>query len=372
MTDIPLLDLQAQYQGLKSEIASAIDEVLTSGQFILGEHVSLFEDKFAHYCDTKFGIGVASGTDALHLALRALDIGPGDEVITVGNTFVATAFAISYTGAQAVLVDIDPVYYTIDVELIEQAITERTKAIIPVHLYGQPADMDPILEIARTHGLAVVEDAAQAHGSSYRGKTAGSMGDMGCFSFYPGKNLGAYGDGGAIVTNNPQLDEKLRLLRNYGQAKKNVHSMLGFNSRLDTIQAAILLVKLSRLDEWNEGRRRVAAEYDSLLSGTSVVLPEVRAEASHVYHVYEVQHEQRDGLMSWLQERGVHCGIHYPTPLNQMVPFESCRTLPEGLPVASQVARRNLSLPIYPELQSSQIQSIVDAIRTFESQAVTV
>jgi dTDP-4-amino-4,6-dideoxygalactose transaminase len=369
---IPYLDLHAQYQHLKAEITSSIDRVLEGGQFILGEDVALFEDKFAHYCDAKWGLGVASGSDALHLALRALEIGPGDEVITVGNTFVATGFAILYAGATPVLVDIEPDYYTIDVDQVARAITKRTKAIIPVHLYGQPAEMDRILKLAREHGIAVVEDACQAHGATYRDQRVGSMGDLGCFSFYPGKNLGAYGDGGAIVTSHAELYEKIRRLRNYGQKHKNVHSTMGFNSRLDTIQAAILLAKLNHLDDWNEGRRRVAAAYDDLLRGTSAVVPAVRAEVNHVYHVYEIQHAQRDDLMAWLQERSIQCGVHYPTPLNRMSPFFGCRTFPEGLPVANAVAQRNLSLPIYPELNLDQIRVIVDAIRSFECQTVAV
>jgi dTDP-4-amino-4,6-dideoxygalactose transaminase len=368
---IPLLDLAAQYQTIRAEINTAIENVVQHGQFILGDEVDLFEHKFATFCGVNHCIGVASGTDALHLALRALGIGPGDEVITAANTFAATGFAIAYTGATPVFVDVDPVDYNIDVNLIEHAVTPRSRAIIPVHLYGQPADMDPILSIARHYDLKVIEDACQAHGALYRKRRVGSFGDAACFSFYPGKNLGAYGDGGAVVTNDSGLAERLRLLRNYGQRVKNEHSMLGFNSRLDTIQAAILLVKLNYLDEWNDQRRAVAERYHELLSSDGVVLPTENPDVRHVYHLYVVQHEARDQLLTHLKRRGIGCLVHYPTPLHLATPFRSARSVPEGAPVSTMLARRILSLPMFPELAEGQILQIVEGVSSFEDPTAT-
>jgi dTDP-4-amino-4,6-dideoxygalactose transaminase len=369
MTRIPLLDLVSQYECLSDEILPAMEKVLSSSQFILGEEVELFEDKFAVYCDADHCVGVASGTDALHLALRGLDIGPGDEVITAANTFAATAFAIAYTGASPVFVDVSLDDYNIEVGLIERAITERTKAIVPVHLYGQPADMEAILDIARRFGLKVVEDACQAHGAYLGKQRVGSLGDAGCFSFYPGKNLGAYGDGGAVVTNDTQLAEKIRLLRNYGQRVKNQHSMLGFNSRLDTLQAAVLLVKLNYLDYWNEQRRAVAQRYNELLADLDVVTPTEDRNVQHVYHVYVVQHANRDELVEHLKQRGIYCGIHYPTPLPEAQPFRTANTVPKGAPISTAFAKRILSLPMYPELTETQIQRVVQGVSSFNGTA---
>jgi len=281
--NIPFVDLGTQHRELEEELLGAVASVVESSQFILGDELSAFEDEFARYCGTAHCVGVANGTDALHLSLRALDIGPGDEVITAANTFVATAFAIAHVGAQPVLLDVEPDGCNIDVNLIEPAITKRTKAIIPVHLYGHPAQMDDIMAIAGAHGLKVVEDACQAHGARYRGRRVGTFGDVACFSFYPGKNLGALGDGGAILTNDSELAERLRILRHCGQSAKNVHPMIGYNSRLDTLQAAVLRVKLRHLDRWNERRRAAARLYSELLAGAGLTLPAVQPSSEHVY-----------------------------------------------------------------------------------------
>ena len=365
MMTIPLLDLVAQYEQLRDEMLPAIEKVLSRAQFILGEEVGLFENEFAAFCGVDHCVGVSSGTDALHLSLRALGIGPGDEVITAANTFVATGFAIVYAGATPVFVDVDPVDYNMQVELIRRAVTARTKAIIPVHLYGQPAEMDAIRSIARECDLKVVEDACQAHGALYGDQRVGSLGDAACFSFYPGKNLGAYGDGGAVVTNDPALAERLRVLRNYGQRTKNEHSVLGFNNRLDTLQAAVLQVKLKYLDEWNDKRRAAARRYNELLADSDVVIPTEKPDVRHVYHLYVIQHDSRDELLDHLKQRGVHCGIHYPMPLHMAAPFRSARTVPEGVPVSVALARRILSLPMHPELGSTQMQQVAQIIEMF-------
>ena len=365
MTTIPLLDLVTQYEQLRDEMLPAIEEVLSRAHFILGEEVDLFEDRFAAFCGADHCVGLSSGTEALHLALRALGIGPGDEVITAANTFAATGFAIVYTGATPVFVDVDPVDYNMDVDLIERAVTARTKAIVPVHLYGQPAEMNAILSIAKKYDLRIVEDACQAHGALYGKQRVGSLGDAACFSFYPGKNLGAYGDGGAAVTNDRALAEKLRAMRNYGQRVKNEHSMLGFNSRLDTLQAAILQVKLNYLDDWNDKRRAVAERYNELLADSEVVVPAEKLDVRHVYHLYVIQHDSRDRLLDHLKERGIYCGIHYPIPLPMATPFRSARTVPEGVPVSTALAKKILSLPMHPELTEKQIQNIAISIASF-------
>lgn len=368
---VPFLDLVLQYENIRREVVAAVEKVMCKGQFILGQEVDLFEKEFARYCGVNHCVGVASGTDALHVALRALNIGPGDEVITVANTFAATAFAISYAGATPVFVDVNPTDYNIDINLLEQAITDRTKAIIPVHLYGQAADMDGLLGVAHKHGLRVIEDACQAHGADYKGQRVGSFGDVGCFSFYPGKNLGAYGDGGAIVTNNGKLAEEIRLLRNYAQRVKNVHSALGFNSRLDTLQAAVLLVKLRYLDDWNNKRRAAAREYRKLLFDSDVVIPLEKSEAHHVYHLYVIQHEKRDDLLAYLKEQGISWGIHYPIPLNQQKPYLSARTVPDGVPVSTKLSKRILSLPMFPELTKEQIHRVAEGIVSFSPTTAT-
>lgn len=359
---IPLVDLKAQSQSLKHDILEAIGSVIDSAGYILGREVDLFEDEFAELCGVQHAVGVANGTEALHLALRALEIGAGDEVITAGNSFAATSLAIAYAGATAVLVDIDEEDFCIDVDLIEDAITPRTKAIIPVHLYGQPAKMTRICEIAKKHSLAVIEDAAQAHAAEYKGRRTGSLGTIGCFSFYPGKNLGAFGDGGAIVTNDALIAEKIRLLRNYGQVRKNEHSMLGFNCRLDTIQAAVLLIKLGHLEKWTTARRKVAAKYNELLVGSEFQLPVERADVRHVYHLYVVRHPDRDRFIEELANENIFCGIHYPHPLNKAQPFEHSTTVPSGLPVCTRVAGEIMSLPMYPEMTNEQIARVADCL----------
>jgi dTDP-4-amino-4,6-dideoxygalactose transaminase len=362
---IPLVDLATQSRAIRDEVLQRMAAVIDAGRYILGEEVELFEKEFAAYCQTKHAIGVANGTDALHLALRALDIGQGDEVITVGNSFAATAFAIAYTGAKAVFVDFHPSDYNLDPALIEQAITPRTKAVIPVHLYGQPARMIEILEIARKHGLRVVEDCAQSHGAEIDGKRCGSFGDIGCWSFYPGKNLGAFGDGGGLTTNDSGLAEKLHLLRNYGQKVKNRHDLLGYNCRLDTLQACVLLTKMKHIENWTEQRRQVAAWYAQELVDTGLILPEERENVRHVYHLYVVRHPQRDEMIKHLAMNKVYAGIHYPNPLFTAQPFEGARTYPEGIPYCTQYAKEILSLPMYPEMTREQVSRVGDAIRSF-------
>lgn len=368
MTPIPLVDLATQSQQIRDEVLRRMSEVIDAGRYILGEEVAEFERQFANYCQVPHCVGVANGTDALHLALRALEIGPGDEVITVGNSFAATAFAIAYTGASAVFVDIDPASYNLDPGLIEQAISGKTKAIIPVHLYGQPAAMESICEIAKRHQLKIVEDCAQSHGAEIHGKRCGSFGDIGCFSFYPGKNLGAFGDGGAIVTQDSTLAERLHLLRNYGQRVKNRHDLLGYNCRLDTLQACVLLTKMQYIERWTEQRRQVAEWYAQELRDTGLILPEELEGNRHVYHLYVVRHPQRDALMQHLAGRKIYCGVHYPNPLFTAVPFENCATMPWSLPVCSRYAREILSLPMYPEMTRELVVRVANSIKEFAFQ----
>jgi dTDP-4-amino-4,6-dideoxygalactose transaminase len=365
LTPIPLVDLATQSQRIRDDVLQRMARVIDAGRYILGEEVEHFEKQFAPYCHVKHCVGVANGTDAIHLALRALDIGTGDEVITVGNSYAATPFAIAYTGAKAVFVDMDARDYNIDVDLIEAAITPKTKAIIPVHLYGQPARMIEICEIAKRYNLRVVEDCAQSHGAEIDGQRCGSFGDIGCFSFYPGKNLGAFGDGGGVTTNSPVLAEKLMLLRNYGQKVKNRHDMLGYNCRLDTLQACVLLAKMNYIETWTEQRRQVARWYAEELADTGLVLPEERDDVRHVYHLYVVRHPQRDQLMRHLADQKIFCGIHYPNPLNTAQPFLGSKTFPEGLPVCSKFANEIVSLPMYPEMDREHVSRIGDAIRSF-------
>ena len=359
---IPLVDLQAQSRSIREEVITGITEVVDSCAFILGPQVTEFEKQFAEYCGAKHCIGLANGTEALHMALRALDIGPGDEVITAGNSFAATAFAIGYTGAQAVFVDIDPDDYNIDVSLIEQAISEKTKAIIPVHLYGQPARMNEIMEIAKRHNLKVVEDTAQGHGAEIDGKRAGTFGDIGCFSFYPGKNLGAYGDGGAVVTDSDELAEKFRLLRNYGQKVKNRHDMLAYNCRLDTMQAAVLLVKMKYIERWTDQRSQVAQWYREALKDIDVVLPMQHDNMRHVYHLFVVRHPNRDQILEHMAKDNVFGGVHYPNPLVNAESFQSSPCFPMGLPVATAYSKEILSLPMYPEMTKEQVQQVAKSL----------
>jgi dTDP-4-amino-4,6-dideoxygalactose transaminase len=362
---VPFVDLQAQYATIRPGIDRAIADVVASGWFILGKQVEAFERAFSNYLGGGDTIGVASGTDALHLALRACDVGPGDEVITASHSFIATALAISQVGAQAVFVDSDPDTHTIDVTRIEACIGPRTKAIMPVHLFGQPADLDPICRIARAHGLAVVEDACQAHGSRYDGRPVGTIGDVGCFSFYPAKNLGAYGDGGAVVTADPQLASRLRMLRNYGQTRKYYHELRGFNSRLDEIQAAILLAKLPHLEGWNDARRRVAARYDEVLD-PRVVKPLERPGSRHVYHLYVIRTARRAELQRWLAERGVETQIHYPVPIHLQEAYRDHGVARGTLPVCERACEEVLSLPMYPELTEPQILHVAECVNAFQ------
>lgn len=359
---IPFVDLKAQYRAVKPEIDAAVARVLESSQFILGPEVAAFEKEFAQYISAAAAIGVNSGTSALHLALLAAGIGPGDEVITVPFTFVATVAAIGYSGAKPVFVDIDPASFTMDAAQIEAAITPRTKAIMPVHLYGQPADMDPIMEIARKHNLIVIEDAAQAHGAQYKGCRAGSIGDLGCFSFYPGKNLGAYGEGGAVVTSNPAYERTIRMLRDWGTETKYVHELRGYNYRLEGIQGAILRVKLRYLEAWTEARRAHAAEYNRLLQGSGVGVPQTMPYARHVWHIYAVRTQDRTGLQAALQQQGIQSGIHYPIPVHLQPAWAHLNYSRGDFPHSEKTAEEVLSLPMYAELTEDDIHAVADVI----------
>ncbi len=366
---IPVFDLTRQYAGLKEEIDAAIGRVLARGRFILGEEVATFEEEFAAACGVACAVGVASGTDALHLALRACGIGPGDEVITVSHTAVATVAAIELAGARPVLVDVDPRRYTMDPARVEERITPRTRAILPVHLYGCPADLAPLLEMARRYGLLLIEDCAQAHGARYRGRPVGSWGEIAAFSFYPTKNLGAFGDGGAVVTNDPALAERVRLLREYGWARRYISHLRGTNSRLDELQAAVLRVKLRYLESWNARRREIAALYRELLSeGVArwgLVLPEEPPDARHVYHLYVVRHPRRDALQAFLSERGIGTLIHYPVPVHLQPAYADLGHGEGSLPVTETLAREVLSLPMYPELTDGEVRAVAGGILQF-------
>jgi len=331
----------------------------------MGPAIKEFESKFAEFCGIKHAIGVSSGTSALHLALWALDIGPGDEVITIPHTFIATAEAISMRGARVVFVDIDPATFTMDVSKLEAAITPRTKAVLPVHLHGHPTDMAPLMEIARKHGLAVIEDCAQAHGASFAGRPVGTIGDVGCFSFFPAKNLGAMGDAGAVTTNDDAIARKVAFLRNHGREGKYEHEMIGYNERMDNLQAAILNVKLPHLAEWNEARRACAAHYYRELADAGVVLPEVKPGCVHAYHLFVIRHPDRAGLQQFLKEKGIATGIHYPIPLH-MQPAYACLGYREGdFPETERAAREILSLPMYPEMTPEMVGEVAAAVRLF-------
>src|SRR6266576_519866 len=364
---VPFLDLGAQYRTIEGEIGEATSRVIQQSDFILGREVGVFEEEFAAYCEAKYAVGVDSGTSALELALRAYDIGPGDEVITAANTFIASALAISHAGAKPVLVDVDPYTYTIDVAGIAKAITARTKAILPVHLYGHPAHMDPILQLAEKRGLIVIEDACQAHGARYKGRRAGSLGHAAAFSFYPGKNLGAYGDGGMVVTNDADIAKRLEMLRNYGQKEKYHHLSQGFNRRLDTLQAAVLRVKLKYLEKWNAARRWQAELYHRLLAGTELVLPSEAAGAQSVWHLYVIRTEHRDALKEHLLSRGIAAGIHYPVPIHLQPAYQNLGYKRGDFPVTEQYAQRILSLPMYAELTRELIDCVAKSILTFLS-----
>lgn len=360
---IPLVDLKAQYELIGHEIEDKIRAVFKKCDFILGEELALFEKEFAEFCQVSFAIGVGSGSDALYLALHAVGVGPGDEVITQANTFIATLLAISRLGAKVVLVDINPYTYTINTEQIKQVITDRTKAIIPVHLYGQPANMAPILEIADKYRCWVIEDACQAHGAEYKGRRVGSIGHLGCFSFYPGKNLGAMGDGGMIVTNDSKMAEKIKMLRNYGQKEKYIHQVQGFNSRLDTLQAAVLRVKLKYLEKWNELRKNHADYYKEILADTEVVLPSEMAFVKHVYHLFVVRVRNRSSVQKYLASKGIVTGIHYPIPVHLADAYKSLNLQSGSFPITEQYSQAILSLPMYPELTANQISYIVDSLK---------
>jgi dTDP-4-amino-4,6-dideoxygalactose transaminase len=387
---IPFLDLKAQYESIKPEINEAIQQVLDSCAFAGGPFVQAFEKQFAGFCGCDHCIGVGSGTEALWLALLALGVGPGDEVITVPNTFIATAEAISFCGADPVFVDIDEKTYTMDPEKLNEFLEENCRfkhltnkdqstnrpinqstnrpirAIIPVHIFGQMADMDPIMAIARKHGLYVIEDACQAHGAEYKGQPAGSIGDAGCFSFYPGKNLGAYGEAGAVTTNNADLGEKIAMLRDHGQTKKYYHKWIGWNGRMDGIQGAVLNVKLKYLSAWNQARREKAMMYNDLLSGIdSLVLPYVADDATHVYHVYAVRSQNRDALLEYLADENIYCGIHYPVPVHLQTAYSNMGAENNNLKVSERVASELLSLPMFPELTNEQQIRVGDKIQEF-------
>jgi dTDP-4-amino-4,6-dideoxygalactose transaminase len=363
---VPFVDLHTQHEPCAQEIRQAIDRVISAGDFILGKDVREFEQEFAAYCGAKFAVGVDSGVSSLELALRALDIGPGDEVITVSHTFIATVSSITAAGATPVLVDIDPVTYNIDPNKIDPAVAGRAKAILPVHLYGQPADMDAILKIAAAYDLPVIEDACQSHGAMFGGKRAGALGAAGCFSFYPAKNLGAFGDGGILVTDDSDLADKVRMLRNYGQREKYHHVFPAFNRRLDTLQAAILRVKLKHLDAWNDSRRAAARLYDSLLKDIpEVVIPAVAPNRQHVYHLYVIQHPRRDALAAHLNKNGVATGLHYPIPVHLQECYRAEPWAKGLLPVTEIVASRILSLPMYPGISETQIRQVCSLIAQF-------
>jgi dTDP-4-amino-4,6-dideoxygalactose transaminase len=362
--NVPFLDLKAQHALIREEIDSAIREVFESCAFAGGPFVERFEKEWARYCGVSDAVGVGSGTEALWLALIAGGIGRGDEVITAPNSFLATAEAISLAGATPVFVDIDPMTYTMDVNLLEAAITRRTRAVIPVHIFGQATDMDPIMEIARRHSLLVIEDACQAHGAQYKGRKAGSVGDVGCFSFYPGKNLGAYGEAGAVVTSNRRIADQVRILRDHGQHKKYYHRRVGCNGRMDGIQGAILSAKLKHLDEWNNARRKAASEYQQLLADEAgILLPTQAHYATHVFHIFAVRTRQRDLMMAELEARGVHCGIHYPVPIHLQAAYGDLGFEQGSFPVAERCAQEFVSLPMYAELTNEQIAHVAASIR---------
>jgi dTDP-4-amino-4,6-dideoxygalactose transaminase len=360
--EVPYLDLKAQYQSIKPEIDAAIARVLDSCQFVLGTEVADFEQEFAAYCGTAECIALNSGTSALHLALLAAGVGPGDEVITVPFTFVASVAAVTYAGARPVLVDIDPQSFTMDPAAIESAITPRTKAILPVHLYGQPADMDPIMEVARRRGLVVIEDAAQAHGAKYKGRPVGSIGDMTCFSFYPVKNLGAYGEGGAVTTSNAEYARTIRMLRDWGQDRKYHHVLRGFNYRMEGFQGAILRVKLRHLERWTKARRAAVSKYNQLLADCGVERPTEMPWARHVYHVYTLRTDDRDGLQAALHAEGIQTAVHYALPAHLQPAYADLGYSRGAFPQSEKAANEVLSLPLYPEMTDTQIQRVSQAL----------
>ena len=368
---IPMVDLKKQYQGIKQDVLNEIGLALDGMQLFLGKNVQAVETDFAAFCGTQFAVGVGSGTDALHIALRACGVGPGDEVITVSHTFIATVEAIILAGARPVLVDIDPETCNMDPSQVEKKITRKTKAIIPVHLYGHPVDMDPIKELARIHKLWVIEDSCQGHGAEYKGQRTGSLGDIGCFSFYFTKNLGGYGEGGIITTSNPDLARKCRMLRDHGQNAKYYHQTMGLNGRLDEIQAAILKVKMRHLNDWTEMRRSIARIYRENLP-SSIVLPREMPWAKHVYHLFVVRTPERDSLKSWLEQKGIATGMHYPVPVHLQEAWREYGGEDLHLPVTEKITREILSLPMYPELSEGEIYYICACIREFSESKLKV
>lgn len=365
MINIPFGNLSKQYKKYKLEIDNAVHTVLDSGHFILGENVKKFESEFSNYCGVKYGIGVGSGTEALHLALVACGVGSGDEVITVANTAIPTISAISFAGATPVFVDIDVNSFNINENLIEEKITGRTKAILPVHLYGNPCEIDIILNIAHKYGLKVIEDCAQSHGAKFKGKVVGSFGDIGCFSFYPSKNLGAYGDGGICVTDSKGLNDKLRLLRNYGQEKRYYSIIKGFNSRLDEIQASILRVKLKRLDNWNKTRISIAKKYNKNFLDLALSCPQANSDSSHVFHLYVIRVKNRKKFMDYLKIKGINTLIHYPIPIHLQPSYKELKIKEGNLPITENVSKEIVSIPIYPELEEKEIEHIVKKVKEY-------
>lgn len=363
--NIPAVDLQAHYRAIQDEIDAAVARVLAAGQYLLGPETAAFEAEFATFCGVAHAVAVGSGTDALQLALRAQGIGPGDEVITVSHTAVATVTAIELAGARPVPVDIEPLRYTLDPARIEAALTPRTRAILPVHLYGCPADLDPILEIARRHGLFVLEDCCQAHGARCHSRPVGSRGQAAAFSFYPTKNLGGLGDGGAVLTGDAALAERVRALRQYGWRERNRSEMKGLNSRMDEIQAAVLRVGLRHLEVWNGRRRMLAARYSSLLAGGKLGLPVEPEGAHHVYHQYVIRHPRRDELRAFLDGQGIQALVHYPLPVHLQPAYRDLRLPPDGLPASEAAAREVLSLPIRPEMAEADVDRVCAAVRAF-------
>ena len=376
---VPFFDLTRQYKRIEEEILSATKRVYEKGRFILGEEVSVFEEEFSHYCGVRYGVGVDSGTDALQLALKAVGVGEGDEVITVAHSFIATALAISQTGAKPLFVDIDPETYTMDPNALEQFLRHRKKkserqkikAILPVHLYGHPAEMDAIMDIADRYQLTLIEDACQAHGAEYQGRKVGSFGLLSCFSFYPTKNLGGYGDGGMVVTDDKKLFEKLRLLRCYGEKRKYEHVLKGGNNRLDEIQAAILRVKLKYLDQWNEERRKRVLIYKKMLEHRGVICPTEKGQAKHVYHLFVIRTKKRNPLQTFLKEKGIGTLIHYPIPIHLQKAFRELGYRRGDLPLTEQYAREVLSLPFFPEMTESETEGVATQIKTFTRAEVT-
>jgi dTDP-4-amino-4,6-dideoxygalactose transaminase len=365
---IPHEDLTLQYRLIADEITEAVMAVLPMGKYTLGPHVAMFEQEFAAYCECTYCLGIANGTEALHLALAACGVGPGDEVISVPNTYAATTFAISYVGASPVFVDVDPQTYNMDVSQLERAVTPRTRAILPVHLYGQPVDMDPVLELARRHNLYVIEDAAHAHGALYKGRKAGSMSDIACFSFYPSKNLGAYGDGGAVTLSNAELYERLKMLRYMGQKVKHTHEVIGFQQRLDEIQAAILSVKLRYLDKWNAARARLAQRYDAGLQGLPLQTPVVMPYCDrHVYYMYTIRvpRPHRDGLRDWLTAAGIGTQIIYPNCVHLQPAYRHLELEEGSFPVAEAARHEILALPIFPELTDEEQEYVIGSVRAY-------